>query len=93
MQLFPIYPNPINQEAVVSFRLSSYENISVRIYDILGNEVSVMAQRKLSAGQHEIVWDGTDLTISSHHFFRQGSANPKNDSHKISGNYLKEGLC
>ena len=59
--LFQNYPNPFNPSTVIRFHLIKSCNVSLRIYDVLGREVAVLVSGRLSAGDHEIVFDGSNM--------------------------------
>ncbi len=49
------YPNPFNPSTTISFSLKKSSNVTLKIYDILGNEVLTVINNKLySQGAHEI---------------------------------------
>ncbi len=51
--LAAIYPNPSNEQVNIRFNLSGHEQVSLRIYNPLGQEVSRIVDHKLPAGEHE----------------------------------------
>jgi aminopeptidase N len=51
------YPNPFNNSTVIKFSLSEPQNISLEIFNMLGQKVAVLHDGYLNAGQHEIVWN------------------------------------
>jgi len=52
------YPNPFNDSTTVSFELPTTTDVKVEIYDMLGNQVTVLVNQNLNVGQHEVQWDG-----------------------------------
>ncbi len=54
------YPNPFNPSTTVKYQLKAASNVKLGIYDILGREVKTLADEKETAGQHAVLWDGTD---------------------------------
>jgi hypothetical protein len=54
------YPNPFSSSTSISYKLVERSNISVRIYDVLGQVVKEFKTGSQSAGVHGIVWDGTN---------------------------------
>lgn len=54
------YPNPFNQATTVSYYLPEKSYISLKVFDILGNEVTVLDERERAKGKHIIQWDGKD---------------------------------
>ncbi len=56
--LHPNHPNPFNPQTVIRFDLPRQARIVLRIYDVLGKEVRVLADQEFTAGYHTAVWDG-----------------------------------
>jgi hypothetical protein len=53
-----IYPNPSSENARIRFDANQQSSVSVTIFDLMGNEVSSIAnERNLPAGQYEWVWN------------------------------------
>ncbi|OGU67663.1 MAG: hypothetical protein A2279_02740 [Stygiobacter sp. RIFOXYA12_FULL_38_9] len=55
------YPNPFNPLTKIDFAMPDAGNVSIKIYDILGNEVSVLENGYRSAGYHSVNFDGSKL--------------------------------
>lgn len=58
--LFPNYPNPFNQQTVISYQLPEKGTVRLTIYNILGREVITLVDKEQSSGLHRIIWDGKD---------------------------------
>jgi hypothetical protein len=58
------YPNPFNPTTTISFILPEDTHVRLSIYDVLGRLVKVLADERLRAGYHEVVWNGTDASGS-----------------------------
>ena len=56
--LAQIYPNPFNPTASVSFNLSSPQHVTVKVYNIMGQEVTTLLDGFRQAGQVDLIWDG-----------------------------------
>ncbi len=54
------YPNPFNPKTNIEFILSQPGQVTVEIYNLLGQRVKVVAQRKFRSGTHTVYWDGKD---------------------------------
>jgi hypothetical protein len=52
------YPNPFNPNTKITFDLSQSQEVHLAVYDLLGQEVSVLTNGLLPAGSHEVNWDG-----------------------------------
>lgn len=54
------YPSPFNPTTTVSFTLSQAITITIKVYNILGKEITTLVDENLSAGEHSVQWDGKD---------------------------------
>jgi|GEM_PF-6581844 len=54
------YPNPFNPGTTIEVVLSQPAHIQLRVYDILGREVTTLLESQLTAGTHRVTWDGTN---------------------------------
>ena len=56
-----LYPNPSNAAVTLTFHLNQSANVSVHIYDELGQRVRVLAaEAERPAGDYQYIWDGRD---------------------------------
>ena len=56
--LEPNAPNPFNPETTIKFRLPVASRVSLKVYNILGQEVTTLIDRSLDGGFHQAVWNG-----------------------------------
>lgn len=57
------YPNPFNPETTIKYSVkgnNSNSNVALDIYNIKGQHVKTLINKKQSAGIHTVVWNGTD---------------------------------
>jgi len=52
------YPNPFNPETNISFSLPKEQNVSLVVFNLLGQQVRTLVNTSLSAGIHTSTWDG-----------------------------------
>lgn len=52
------YPNPFNPSTTISFALLRDEMVRIKIYDLLGQEVRVLANEMMQPGVKQFIWDG-----------------------------------
>ncbi len=67
------YPNPFNPQTVISFQLAVYSYTKLKIYDILGREVTTLVNEQLSPGTYEVDFDGSKFS-SGIYFYTLSSA-------------------
>jgi len=58
--LYGNYPNPFNPETKIRFATEKFSDVTVTIYSILGEKVTVAHNGELSSGTYDITWYGTD---------------------------------
>jgi hypothetical protein len=58
--LYQNYPNPFNPVTNIRFSIPKSEEVSLKIFNTLGQEITTLVQTKLSAGTHAILWDASD---------------------------------
>lgn len=57
-EVYQNYPNPFNPSTTIKFFTPVDSQVDIRIYNILGQEVTNLLSGDLNAGTHTIVWDG-----------------------------------
>jgi hypothetical protein len=55
------YPNPFNPTTRISFTLSEAGFVTLKVYDILGREVTTLFSKVMSAGKYEVDFDASQL--------------------------------
>ena len=63
------YPNPFNPITNIRFNLPKNGFVTLKVFDILGREVTTLVNEKLSAGSYETNWDGSSYP-SGVYFYR-----------------------
>jgi hypothetical protein len=54
------YPNPFNPSTMISYSLPKSTQVSVVVYDLLGNKVKTLVNEAADAGSYEVVWNATN---------------------------------
>ncbi|MFZ1320046.1 MAG: T9SS type A sorting domain-containing protein [Ignavibacteria bacterium] len=60
--LYQNFPNPFNPTTNIKFDLINSGNVSLKIYDALGREISTLVNERLNIGTYQIVFDGNNFT-------------------------------
>ena len=56
------YPNPFNPSTTIQYQVSSPTNVSIKVYDLLGNEVATIVNEWKEAGNYEVEFDASKLS-------------------------------
>lgn len=59
-ELYQNSPNPFNPSTEIRFDLSVPARVKLSVYNVLGQEVILLTDGPLPAGNHSVVWDGVD---------------------------------
>ncbi|MCH7963838.1 MAG: T9SS type A sorting domain-containing protein [Bacteroidetes bacterium] len=78
IELFQNYPNPFNPSTKIKFSIpiGTLNSVSLKVYDVLGNEVATLVNKELSAGNYELEFDASDLT-SGIYFYKLKVGSPE----------------
>ena len=63
------YPNPFNPSTVIEYRLEKRDRVEVKIFDILGNELTTLSNMLESPGKKSLVWDPSSQHLNSGVYF------------------------
>ncbi len=63
------YPNPFNPNTIIHYRLPAQTHVSLKVYNMIGEEVAVLADAEQQEGDHYVTFDGAALP-SGAYFFR-----------------------
>ena len=87
------YPNPFNPKTTIEFQIPSSGVVSLKIIDIMGNEIRQLIQSPLNSGYHTIQWDGTDnqrFQVGSGCYFYQLEVNAFSKTQSKSSHIFKQ---
>jgi hypothetical protein len=75
------FPNPFNPSTVISFQLPVTSKVSLKVYDILGNEVATLVNEEKPAGSYEVEFsagsrrDGSNLSSGIYFYVLKAGEN------------------
>ena len=55
------YPNPFNPVTKLGFGISDLGFVSLKVYNILGNEIETLVNKNLSPGSYLVEWDASNF--------------------------------
>ena len=80
------HPNPFNPETNINFTIGSDVNVKLNIYNIRGQLVKTLVNENFKAGNHSILWNGTDFNnnqVSSGIYFYRLEAGSNSVTQKM----------
>ena len=60
--LFQNYPNPFNPITTIRYSLSYSSNVTIKVFDVLGNEIETLVNEEKPAGNYSVEFNGTRLS-------------------------------
>ena len=79
--LFQNYPNPFNPSTTITFTLPSQESVIITIYNVLGEKIETLLNKRIPAGIHKVEFDARN--ISNGIYFYQIQAGKFQDVKKM----------
>jgi hypothetical protein len=59
--LFQNYPNPFNPSTLIKYEVPEKSFVSIRVYDLLGEELATLVNEEKSAGSYDVNFDAGQL--------------------------------
>ena len=60
--LMPNYPNPFNPSTAIGYAIPQDGQVTLTIYNVLGQEIRTLVDNHQAAGTYTVMWDGKDAT-------------------------------
>jgi hypothetical protein len=61
-KLYQNYPNPFNPMTNIKYQISKAGFVILKIYDILGRQISTLINEKQTPGSYNVTFDATSLS-------------------------------
>jgi len=74
------YPNPFNPATTISYTLPEDGKVQIKVFDVLGREVTTLIDNFTSKGTHNVEWNGSDYASGIYFYtitFKNQSINKK----------------
>ena len=79
------YPNPFNPSTIIKFSVPTHSLVSLKVFDVIGNEIATLVNEEKLAGNYEIEFSSNKLnsSLSSGVYFYQLKTNEFNETKKM----------
>ncbi|HEX9829711.1 MAG TPA: T9SS type A sorting domain-containing protein [Bacteroidota bacterium] len=74
VRISPNYPNPFNPSTMIEFGLPEREFVSLKIYDVLGNEIETLVDEQLTSGTYRVNWNAAARAAGVYFYRLQAGA-------------------
>ena len=68
------YPNPFNPSTTIKYSISKQSFVTLKVYDVLGNEIKTLVSEEISPGNYEVEFNSNILT-SGIYFYKLQAGN------------------
>jgi photosystem II stability/assembly factor-like uncharacterized protein len=71
--LYQNFPNPFNPVTTIKYNLPEVSFVTLKIYDVLGNEIETLVNDEKPAGNYEVEWDISTISeevVSGVYFYK-----------------------
>jgi hypothetical protein len=73
-KLYQNYPNPFNPATIINYAIGSNQFVQLKVYDVLGNEVTTLVDEEKPTGTYEVSFDANALA-SGIYFYQLKAGN------------------
>lgn len=60
IKLYQNYPNPFSENTVITYIIPKHNDVTIKVYNILGQEVRALITTEIQEGFNNVIWDGKD---------------------------------
>ena len=54
------YPNPFNPTTTIEYTHAQSGKVTIKVFDVLGQQVKILVNENQESGTHRVTWDGTN---------------------------------
>ncbi len=67
-KLYDNYPNPFNPGTIISYQLPVNDFVSLKVYDVIGNEVATLVNETKPAGNYQVEFNAANLASGIYYY-------------------------
>ncbi|MFC1481619.1 T9SS type A sorting domain-containing protein [Candidatus Neomarinimicrobiota bacterium] len=69
------YPNPFNPTTTIGFDLIKAGHVTLKVYNLVGQEVATLVDQPMGIGRHSVQWSGDGSVSAGIYFYRLSTSN------------------
>jgi hypothetical protein len=69
------FPNPFNPSTTIQYSIPQRSNVTMKVYDVLGNEIAILVNEEKSAGVYEVEFSDKGGSASGVYFYKLQAGN------------------
>ncbi|MCK4339914.1 MAG: T9SS type A sorting domain-containing protein, partial [Candidatus Cloacimonetes bacterium] len=58
------FPNPFNYQTIIQYTLPKSSKVTLKVYNLLGQEIQTLVDGYQTSGQHQIIWDAREKSCN-----------------------------
>lgn len=62
------YPNPFNPKTIIKYEIGITNDVFLKVYDVLGNEIATLVNEKKDAGYYTVEFDGSNFASGFYYY-------------------------
>ncbi len=62
------YPNPFNPATTIKFSIAASSLVTIKVYDVLGNEIASLVNEEKPAGNYQVIFDSSNLPSGAYFY-------------------------
>jgi uncharacterized protein (DUF362 family) len=62
------YPNPFDERTTIQFSVGQAMHVDLKIYNVQGQEIAVLADGQMAPGTHTFTWDATGFEAGTYYY-------------------------
>ena len=62
------YPNPFNARTSIGFSLPEQSDVTIEVYNLLGQKTATLTAGLMPAGNHTVTWDASDVASGIYYY-------------------------
>jgi hypothetical protein len=73
IKLYANYPNPFNPITTISYDIPRAQNITLSVFNILGEKITTLFDGWVEPGRYEKYWNATQMSSGMYYFILEGA--------------------